>query len=216
MSFSTCHVWHGFCVNRACSILSFIQVRSGPPLAVTKLSWLLGTKTGGRGNRVVVVEAVDLSRLSFPGVIAGRTFCPKNADFRTWFFQGTGLDLGYFWLLSGFCIWFDSLPALLCVSLDTPWLVGAHCGVQCLNAKHSPACGARGCELQWWDVSSATWLWARSSLGPFQTVLCGWPHSLKLFPSPVPWTHSWPRKHQVAEIISQDHTIYVGGAVQFT
>lgn len=84
------------CVNRACSILSFIQVRSGPPLAVTKLSWLLGTKTGGRGNRVVVVEAVDLSRLSFPGVIAGRTFCPKNADFRTWFFQGTGLDLGYF------------------------------------------------------------------------------------------------------------------------
>lgn len=53
-------------------------------------------------------------------------------------------------------------------------------------------------------------------LGPFQTVLWGWPGFLKLFPSPVPLTCSWPKKHQAAEIINQDCTIYVGEKVQFT
>jgi len=99
-----------------------------------------------------------------------------------------------------FCTWFVSLPALQYVCLDNlghTVCVGGSCS------------GGRG-------AASTTWLRVPSPLGPFWAGSCGWPGFLKLFPSPVPWACSWPRKHQVAEIISQDCTIYVGGMAQFT
>lgn len=100
VSFRRYRVWYGFHVNGVCRSLCFMQVRSGPPPAVTKLSWLLGTETKWRGPRMVAVEACRPStsmcspHLFFLGVIAEkRMFHPKIPDFTTWFYLGAGWDL---------------------------------------------------------------------------------------------------------------------------